>query len=75
MTMTTRGPWPGSSQYRQQQGDDPLGGLGGMLGGMFGGGGSSQASSSNGDLLGGPLGKAVLGGVAAFAMKKMMGGR
>ena len=42
---------------------------------MFGGGGSSQASSSNGDLLGGPLGKAVLGGVAAFAMKKMMGGR
>jgi hypothetical protein len=66
------------SQYRQQQqqGDDPLGGLGGMLGGMFGGGGgSSQASSSGGDLLGGPLGKAVLGGVAAVAMKKMMGGR
>ena len=65
------------SQYRQQQGsDDPLGGLGGMLGGMFGGGGGSpQASSSGGDLLGGPLGKAVLGGVAAVAMKKMMGGR
>ncbi len=66
------------SQYRQQQGsDDPLGGLGGMLGGMFGGGGggSTQASSSGGDLLGGPLGKAILGGVAAVAMKKMMGGR
>ena len=66
------------SQYRQQQGsDDPLGGLGGMLGGMFGGGGggSTQGSSSGGDLLGGPLGKAVLGGVAAVAMKKMMGGR
>jgi hypothetical protein len=26
-------------------------------------------------LLGGPLGKAVLGGVAAFAMKKMMDNR
>ena len=64
------------SQYRQQGSDDPLGGLGGMLGGMFGGGGtSSQSGSSGGDLLGGPLGKAVMGGVAAFAMKKMMDGR
>ena len=72
------------SQYRQQGSDDPLGGLfgggsggglGGMLGGMMGGGGSPQASGSQGDLLGGPLGKAVLGGVAAFAMKRMMGGR
>jgi hypothetical protein len=70
------------SQVRQQGSDDPLGGLfgggglGGMLGGMMGGGGSStQGSSASGDLLGGPLGKAVLGGVAAFAMKKMMGGR
>jgi hypothetical protein len=62
------------SQYRQQGSDDPLGGLLGGLGGMFGGGGSAQArgSQSQGDLLGGPLGKAVLGGVAAFAMKKMM---
>jgi hypothetical protein len=64
------------SQARQQGGDDPLGGLGGMLGGMLGGGGSSnQGGSSGGDLLGGPLGKAVLGGVAAFAMKKMMDNR
>lgn len=64
------------SQYRQQGSDDPLGGLGGMLGGMLGGGGNSnQGGSSGGDLLGGPLGKAVLGGVAAFAMKKMMSGR
>jgi hypothetical protein len=65
------------SQYRQQQGsDDPLGGLGGMLGGMFGGGGSgTQGGSSGGDTLGGPLSKAVLAGVAAVAMKKMMGGR
>ena len=61
------------SQYRQQGNDDPLGGLLGGLGGMLGGGGgSTQASGSQGDLLGGPLGKAVLGGVAAFAMKKMM---
>ncbi len=53
------------------------GGLGDMLGGMMGGGGggSTQASGSGGDLLGGPLGKAVLGGVAAYAMKKMMSGR
>jgi hypothetical protein len=64
------------SQYRQQGSDDPLGGLSGMLGGMLGGGGSSnQGGSSGGDLLGGPLGKAVLGGVAAFAMKKMMDNR
>ncbi len=67
------------SQYRQQGGDDPLGGIGGMLGGMFGGGSGSQGSSQGGgaigETLGGPLGKAVLGGVAAFAMKKMMSGR
>jgi hypothetical protein len=64
------------SQVRQQGSDDPLGGLGGMLGGMLGGGGSSdQRGSAGGDLLGGPLGKAVLGGVAAFAMKKMMDNR
>ena len=66
----------GGGQFDNDEDDDPLGGLGGMLGGMFGGGGeSAQASSSGGDLLGGPLGKAVLGGVAAVAMKKMMGGR
>jgi hypothetical protein len=64
------------SQYRQQGSEDPLSGLLGGLGGMFGGGGSSQQQgSAGGDLLGGPLGKAVLGGVAAYAMKKMMGGR
>ena len=66
------------SQYRQQGSDDPLGGLLGGLGGMFGGGGGSpQASGSQaqGDLLGGPLGKALLGGVAAFGMKKMMDNR
>lgn len=35
----------------------------------------AQAGSGGiGDLLGSPLGKAVLGGIAAFAMKEMMGG-
>ena len=66
------------SQYRQQGGDDPLGGLLGGLGGMFGAGaGSTQTRGSQpqGDLFGGPLSKAVLGGVAAYAMKKMMSGR
>jgi len=71
------------SQVRQQGSDDPLGGLlgggglGGMLGGMLEGGGSSTqgGSSSAGDLLGGPLGKAVLGGVAAYGMKQMMDSR
>jgi len=72
------------SQVRQQGSGDPLGGLlgGGGLGGMLGGGGSSPqtrstqgGSSSAGNLLGGPLGKAVLGGVAAYGMKKMMDNR
>jgi hypothetical protein len=61
------------SQYPQGS-DDPLGGLGGMLSGMFGGS-SNQGGSSGGDLLSGPLGKALMGGVAAFALKKMMSGR
>jgi len=69
------------SQVRQQGSGDPLGGLlgglGGMLGGVMGGGASSTqgGSSPAGDLLGGPLGKAVLGGVAAYGMKKMMDNR
>jgi hypothetical protein len=74
------------SQVRQQ-GSDPLGGLlgglGGMLGGVMGGGGSStqgggrgtQGGSPGGDLFGGPIGRAVLGGVAAYAMKQMMDSR
>lgn len=70
------------ARYRQQGGDDPLGGLfggggglGGMVGGLLGDGGQPQTGGSGGNLLSGPLGKAVLGGVAAYAMRRMMGGR
>ncbi|MDP9358015.1 MAG: hypothetical protein M3R02_22580 [Chloroflexota bacterium] len=54
-----------TSQYRQQ---DP-GGLASLFGGGGGGGGGM------GDMLSNPLAKAALGGVAAIAMKRMMGGR
>ena len=48
----------------------------GLIPVMLGGGGSStQGGSPGGDLFGGPLGKAVLGGVAAYAMKQMMDSR
>ena len=71
------------AQYRQQGSDDPLGGLfggggglGGMVGGLLGGGGGQpQTGGSGGNMLGSPIGKAVLGGVAAYAMRRMMGGR
>jgi len=57
-----------------------------LLGGMMGGGGMNESSgqyrqqpqSQGGgvdEILSSPLGKAVLGGIAAFAMKEMMGGR
>ncbi len=56
-----------------------------LLGGMFGGGGTSasegqyrqQPQAQGGgvdEILSSPLGKAVLGGIAAFAMKEMMDG-
>lgn len=45
------------------------GGLGGMLGGVLGGGGGG-----GGGFPGGTLGKVALGGIAAYAMKEMMGG-
>ncbi|HEX2264749.1 MAG TPA: hypothetical protein VHH14_00530 [Solirubrobacterales bacterium] len=44
------------------------GGLGGALGGALGGGGG-------GGMLGNPIAKAALGGIAAMAVKQMMGGR
>ena len=55
-----------TSRYRQQ---DP-GGLASLFGGGGGGGGGGL-----GDMLSNPLAKAALGGVAAIAMKRMMGGR
>ena len=52
-----------TTRMREQQ----PGGLGTLLGGGGGGG--------MGDMLGNPLAKAALAGVAAMAVKKMMGGR
>ena len=54
-----------TSRYRQQ---DP-GGLAALFSGGGGGGGGGGGMLSN------PLAKAALGGVAAIAMKRMMGGR
>ena len=45
------------------------GGIGGALGGLMGGGGGG-----GGGFPGGNLGKVALGGIAAYAMKEMMGG-
>jgi hypothetical protein len=70
-------------QGRGAPANDPFGDL---LGGMLGGGMAApepqrqqpqpQAQTEGGgigDILGSPLGKAVLGGIAAYAMKEMMG--
>jgi len=75
----------GSPSSRSQQGGDSIGDL---FGGLLGGGGQQPSSQYQtpqtyqqqqpgggvGDILGSPLGKAVLGGIAAYAMKEMMGG-
>lgn len=45
------------------------GGIGDALGGLLGGGGSG-----GGGFPGGTIGKVALGGIAAYAMKEMMGG-
>ena len=47
------------------------GGLGGALGGVLGGGGGG----AGGGMLANPIAKAALGGIAAMAVKQMMGGR
>jgi hypothetical protein len=53
------------------------GGLGGLLGGLTGGGQQSgaQAQGGAGNLLDNPIAKAALAGIAAMAMKRVMGGR
>ena len=57
-----------TSQVHQQQ---P-----GLLGGLLGGaGGSAAGSDPLGNILANPIGKAALAGVAAVALKKMMGQR
>ena len=64
---------PGGMLGGGQQG----GGLGGMLGGMMGGGqqgGMMGGSQQGGSMLDNPLAKVAMGGIAAMAMKKMMGG-
>ncbi len=69
-----------TSRYRQQ--DQSGGGLAGLFGfGGGGGGGGDLMSAARGgggggglgDLLGNPVAKAAMAGVAAMAMKRMMG--
>ncbi|CAA9559049.1 MAG: hypothetical protein AVDCRST_MAG49-2387 [uncultured Thermomicrobiales bacterium] len=48
------------------------GAMGSLLGGAMGGG---NRGGGGGDMLNNPLAKAALGGIAAMAMKRMMGGR
>lgn len=57
------------------------GGIGGALGGLLGGGGNSGGglmgggnSGGGGSFPGGTLGKVALGGIAAYAMKEILGG-
>jgi len=52
------------------------GGIGDAIGGLLGGGNDNQrrGQSEGGGLLGGTLGKVALGGIAAFAMKEVLGG-
>jgi hypothetical protein len=72
------GPAPAPSG-RTSQASDPFGDLlGGLLGGGMGAPESDprrqtpQEQGGIGDILASPLGKAVLGGIAAYAMKEMM---
>jgi hypothetical protein len=75
----------GAAPPPRGQASDPFGDL---LGGLLGGGGGMEMPAPEptprqqeqrqeqaggiGDILGSPLGKAVLGGIAAYAMKEMM---
>ncbi len=63
-------------QQGGMMGGGQQGGLGGMLGGMLGGqqGGMMGGSQQGGSMLDNPLAKVAMGGIAAMAMKKMMGG-
>lgn len=52
------------------------GGIGEAIGNLLGGGDDNQrrGQSEGGGLLGGTMGKVALGGIAAFAMKELLGG-
>ncbi len=50
------------------------GGMGGALGGLLGGGGGGMGGALDGSGGGNPVMKAALGGIAAMAAKRMMGG-
>lgn len=67
-----------TTQVQSQQPEGLAGLLGGSgLGGMLGGalGGQQRQGQGQGGLLQNPMAKAVMGGIAAMAMKRMMGGR
>jgi hypothetical protein len=77
--LTLTGPGGVGKTHLSQGGDDPLGGL---LGGLFGrheeqlSRRSTPSQSPQGgcvdEMLSSPVGKAVLGGMAAFAMKQLL---
>jgi hypothetical protein len=52
------------------------GGTGGMMGGLMGGGSGMMRSGSTGSgMMSNPVAKAAMAGIAAMAVKRMMGGR
>ena len=61
-----------TSRMHQEQPDL----LGGLMGGMMGGGMTGgHGASGGGGMLGNPVAKAAVAGIAAMAVKRMMGGR
>lgn len=58
----------------QLMGGGMAGGAGGMLGGLMGGGSGAMGGGSGG-LMGNPVAKAAMAGIAAMAVKRMTGGR
>ncbi|MGD9712167.1 MAG: hypothetical protein AB7V46_08895 [Thermomicrobiales bacterium] len=68
----------GGSESSSSSSSSGGGGLGDILGGLLGGGGETasagaQDSSGLGGILSGPLGKAIIAGAAAYAMKEFLG--
>ncbi len=78
----------GGQPQAQSEGGGGLGGmLGGLLGGILGGGGASSNAGATaeagapditdmlGDLINSPIGKSIIAGAGAFAMKNILGGQ